>query len=63
MGSHFSGFNRCEEVTFEERQFIRTICEEYAKKAAEPVSKGGMKQSPFAQVLEGVEKKQEKKIS
>lgn len=63
MGAHFSGFNRCEEVTFEERQFIRAIFEEYAKKAAEPISRNVNKPSPFAQVLEGVEKKQEKKIS
>lgn len=60
MSAHFSGLNRCEEVTFEERQFIRAICEEYAKKAAEPVSPSGKKPSPFAQVLEGVEKKQVK---
>ncbi len=63
MGAHFSGLNRCQEVTFEERQFIRAICEEYARKAAEPVSPGTKKPSPFAQVLEGIEKNQEKKIS
>ncbi len=62
MGAYFSGFNRSEEVTFEERQFIRAICEEYAKKATQPVSKGAKKPSPFAQVLEGIEKNSGKKI-
>jgi hypothetical protein len=62
MGAYFSGFNRSEEVTFEERQFIRAICEEYAKKGTQPVSKGAKKTSPFAQVLEGIEKNNGKKI-
>ncbi len=62
MGAYFSGFNRSEEVTFEERQFIRAICEEYAQKAAQPISKDTKKPSPFAQVLEGIEKNSGKKI-
>lgn len=62
MGAYFSGFHKSEEVTFEERQFIRAICEEYAKKAAQPVAKGTKKTSPFAQILEGIEKTNGKKV-
>lgn len=62
MSASFSGFHKSEEVTFEERQFIRAICEEYARKAAQPVSKHPKNPSPFAQILEGIEKTNSKKI-
>lgn len=62
MGAYFSGFHKSEEVTFEERQFIRAICEEYASKAAQPVAKGSQNPSSFAQILEGIEKTNGKKI-
>lgn len=62
MGAHFSDINRSKEVTFEERQFIRAICEDYAKKTAQTASRDVKKPSPFAQVLEGIEKNHDKKI-
>ena len=62
MGAHYSDISRSKEVTFEERQFIRAICEEYAKKAAQPLPLDAKKPSPFAQVLDGIEKNLDKKI-